>query len=265
MMYGDDDFDNSAIDLNRVRKLAGLPDNTAGEMPASTFEPEGSFDLDDDLDPEDVDGSADMGSPSAAIAPMDGEGDMGGMDDMGLEDIGLGDAALGAPVIGGSEQSDWTAMLNDLEKQLPDIPVGDFRDVIDSLRRLANYAEDIRRTLVTENRRSLKDYVTEALAGVPTVPTVPTAPTAPLAAKAPIKPGSTAQGQEQTIGQNRQEAVKALATRMGGKPQDTAAATKMLANMQRNGMVKTKGSAFTMQPMDDDQFNSAVNDPMLKR
>jgi hypothetical protein len=259
MMFGEDDFDNSAIDLNRVRKLAGLPDTAGGDVPAPTFEPEGSF----DLDPEDAEGSAEMGGVSSKFDPMgDDEDDMDMDAGLGLDDIGLGDAALGAPPVIAAEPNQWSGMLADLEKQLPDIAVGDFRDVIDSLRRLANYAEDIRRTLVTENRRSLKDYVAEALQGVPTVPTVPTAPTAPLAAKAAIKPGASKAGQDQTIGNNRQEAVKALATRMGG---DNVAAQKMFTNMQRNGMIKAKGAAFTMQTMDDDQFQSAVNDPMLNK
>jgi len=246
-MFDEDDFDNSAIDLNRVRKLAGLPDVGIEDAGDTTYEPEDSF----DLGAEDVEGSADMGSPIDPVAI-----DAPTM----APEMEIGVDAAPAPLTMGSEQNHWSMMLADLEQQMPDIPVGDFREVIDSLRRLANYAEDIRRTLVTEGRRSLKSYVAEAMQGVGTTGTTGTTTTKPTA---PIKPGNP--NDQQTIGNNRQEAIKALQTRMGGKPEDAVKAQKVFNNMQRKGMVKAAGAGFTMQTMDDDQFANALNDPQLNQ
>lgn len=249
-MFGENDFDNTAIDLDRVRKLAGIAD-TGYEAPAASYAPEDSF----ELDPEDVPGSGAMGSGDGlGVDDLDS-------DDFGMDGLGSDHIALSAPVDAvapiAPEQNHWSMVLSDLEKQMPDIPVGDFRDVIDSLRRLANYAEDIRRTLVTEHRKSFRDYVSEAIQGVPTVPTVPSAPSVSPAPKT----ASNANNQ-QTLGNNRQEAIKTLQNRMGGDPKK---AESVFANMQKKGMIKANGSAFTMQSMDDDQFNTTVNDPSFNQ
>jgi hypothetical protein len=249
MMFGDEDFNNSAVDLDRVRKLAGLPDNTGYDLPADEYHADDDFELGLDDTDDSLGLDAGMGDVSAPVG-LDAELPMG--DD-------LGDVSAMAPR---EEPNHWTIMLDELEKQMPDIPVGDFRDVIDALRRLANYAEDIRRSLVTENRKSLRDYMAEDAGGSvgsvgSTGSTAQPAQTAQLA--------KTPGGKKETIGNNRQDAIKAIHARMGGNPADLTKAQKVFAGLQRSGKIRASGSAFTMDPMDDDTFAASINDPMLSQ
>ena len=250
-MFGEDDFDNTAIDLNRVRKLAGLPDAANASLPADTYEPEDSFSIDPLSSAEDdIDAQSIMDDPhvtgiqtpmGTTAMPMG----MGGLDD---------------------EPSHWQTTLDELEQQLPEIPVGDFRSIIDSLRRLANYAEDIRRSLVTEGRKTLRDYVSENMKiGEDVIQPIKPGQSNPAntsTTNAPMSPASTVPGKSETIGMNRSDAVKSLQTRMNTDP--TTAAKKFDA-MQRKGLIKANGSGFSMNAMDDNTFNNTVNDPMLDK
>lgn len=251
-MFGDDSFDNSAIDLDRVRKLAGLPNSGEISAPAPTFEPEASYDMEsEDLGLDDMDDDAPAGMGSPTIAPLEVTPPALPFD---------GGAAAPAPV---AADSHWSQVLSELEAQMDSIPVGDFRDIIDSLRRLANYAEDIRRSLVTEGRKSLRDYVIENLEEDGPITSVGSSMAPSAAPATPAAPGMQNKGPT-TLGANRNDAVKALGARMGGRPQDMTKAQKVFSALQAQGKIKQKGSNFEMDTMDDASFTSMVDDPMLK-
>ena len=155
--------------------------------------------------------------------------------DMGPDQYSLDDSPL--PVLPSPEDvaqdamSPWETSLADLEDKLNDIPVGDFRAVIDSLNRVAAHAENIRSALVTEGKRTFLDYLKEAQVG------------------------------DTTLGNNQNDAIKALHARMGGKPQDLQAARDKFNELRKSGVIKPKGSSFTMATMDDDAFNASISAP----
>ncbi len=227
-----DEFDNSAVDLNRVRKLAGLPE--AGfEPPHEVYEPQHSYSVADE-------GDLDFDTPLLDEPVMDAPVGMDAMD-MAPMDMGM-DAPVDAMADMGAlapteNATHWTATLDTLEQELQEIPVGDFKDIIDRLRRLANHAEDIRRSLVQEGRKTFRDYMREALAEEMTG--------------------------DQMIGNNREEAVKAIHTRMGGKPTDLAKAQKAFSTLQGSGKIKQQGGKFSMAACDDETFNSMLADKQI--
>lgn len=226
------EYDNSAVDLNRVRKLAGLPE-TGFVPPHEVYEPEHSFDI---ADEGDLDlGVHDLGDPMMGAPELDMGHDLDMDSDLEMApeaDMMATEVMPQTMPIASSAPSHWSEVLGELEQQMSDIPVGDFKTIIDDLRRLANYAEDIRRSLVTEGRKSFREYYETALA-------------------------EDMMG-DQTIGDNRDDAIKNIHARMGGKPADLAKAQQTFAKLQGSGEIKQQGGKFSMKTMDDNAFNAMV-------
>jgi hypothetical protein len=62
----------------------------------------------------------------------------------------------------------------------------------------------------------------------------------------------------ETLGANRNDAIKTMQARMGAGT-TTQAASATLDNMVRTGTIKMQGSAYTMEPVDDEVFKTNMN------
>jgi len=259
----------------------GLPGVDAGVDAGDEagLPPEGMDDIHHSTDMADVPSE----EPAMEMPPV---GDMGG-DEMG------GDMGAPAPEMGGipspgSALEDAAALdqaITDIENLIPNVKISEYKTLVARLEALVSMAKSAGKAALTEaGDPALKAKIAAFAAGrkPKTEDKIASKPEfskpAPAAKVDGPKPAAAPKVAEptvgdnvrktlmdyvkeadesghETIGQNRNDAIKNLQTRMGPGTTPQAAAQAMDA-MMKDGGVKQMGSAFTMAPMDDNTFKT---------
>ncbi len=278
-------------DLQRIRELAGLPaedfnEPEPAEFPAEQLPTEGEpvvgelpadVPMDGGMDAAPMDAMGMDAAPEAPVPDM-GAPDMGGMPaDM---EAPTPAAPAAGPMDLGSGLEDAAALdqaISDIEGLIPNISISEYKTLVARLEALVAMAKSAGKAALTEGKKApfvkpAAKKVAEASVGEDKISPKNKPEAAPKVVDAkPTKKDEEITGRKtlmdyvteaagdghETIGLNRNDAIKSIQTRMG--PGTTPqAATQAMDAMMKDGGIKQMGASFTMAPMDDNAFKTNI-------
>lgn len=245
-------------DLQRMQELAGIRGVDANYP--SEIEPANSMDIEEPMHNSDID----------SMDAMDGMNDMDdnvSMDEpsymptIPTDNEPMGEMEDGADAI--------ESAISDIESHIPNVSISDYKSIVARLKALVSMAENAGRTALAESKKAKMQLVKENEAKKNEIPEDK------IMVKQPKENNVDAEGTEvtrktlldyireqemdntQTLGADRAAALDTIKNRLGanGNPQ---AANQAFSKLQSTGKIKQDNGTFTMDSMDDEDFNNAI-------
>lgn len=238
--------------LQRMQELAGIK----GNVPSSPSEIEPVDTMDVGMEPVSMD-------EPMADEPMDMDMEPASMDyPMDMEQYPIDE-----PMEDGASAIE--NAISDIESHIPNVSISDYKTIVARLKALVSMAENAGRTALSESKKAKAAAIAEAEAAQKKE-----IPEDKIVVKQPKEHDADTSGSEvtrktlmdyireqdevETLGANRADALKTIQNRLGqnGNPQ---AANQAFSKLQSTGKIKQQNGTFTMNAMDDEDFNNSIN------